>query len=78
MATTTKAPEDRFIGIPIDEFLAQTDAQTKAGRFSDGTEMKAPVREALQNLSKSLRAQRARASSYVFVYSRHIIIFIDF
>jgi len=77
MATATKA-EDRFVGIPIGDFLDQTDAQTKAGRFTDGTEMKPAVRDALQTFTKSLRSQKLRASSYVFVYSRHIIIFIDF
>lgn len=75
---SAKASEDRFIGIPIEEFLSQADVQTKAGRFSDGTEMKPHVREALQTFSKSLRGQQLRPSGYVFVYSRHIIIFIDF
>ncbi|HEX3068207.1 MAG TPA: hypothetical protein VHX14_06510 [Thermoanaerobaculia bacterium] len=75
---TTKGSPDRFIGISIEDFFEQTDAQTKAGRYSDGTEMKPVVRDALQNFSKSLRGQQLRISSYVFAFSRHVVIFIDF
>ena len=69
----------KYIGVSIEDFLEHTEAQLKAGTFSDGTAMKPQAREALGGIAKSLRTSpQLRISSYVFVFSRHVFIVIDF
>jgi len=78
MTSPTSAPETRFIGISAVEFLEHAEHNAKSGKFSDGTEIKPQVREALGVFTKSLAAQRAKWRHYVFVWSRHVFIIIDF
>ena len=68
----------QFIGVPLKDFLDGTRKQADAGKYSDGTAIKPNVREALTNLTNSLSRQRLRISSYVFVWSRHFFIIVDF
>jgi hypothetical protein len=68
----------QFIGVSIQDFLEGTRKQVATGSYSDGTAMKSNVREALTNLTNSLSKQRLRISSYVFVWSRHFFVVVDF
>jgi hypothetical protein len=72
------AEEVRFIGVPIQEFLAVTGKQVESGKYSDGTTIKPHVREALGHFQKALAEPKLAISSYVFVFSGHIFIVINF
>lgn len=68
----------QFIGVGIDDLLTHTEAELKAGQFDDGTKIKPEVREVLTQFTSSLRGAKARRRHYVFVWSRHIFIKIEF
>jgi len=68
----------QFIGVGIDELLTHTEAELKAGQFDDGTKIKPEVREALTQFTNSLRSAKAKRRHYVFVWSRHIFVKIEF
>lgn len=76
MATNTGAVQ--FIGVSAEEFLAHTEAELKAGKWADGTEVHPQIRESLQHLTKTATAQKAKPQYYVFVWSRFIFIKITF
>ena len=74
----TRAPEDKYFGVSIQEFLAATSAQVERGKYEDGTTIKPAVREALGQFTKRLQEPKLRISSYVFVFSRYFFIIIRF
>jgi len=75
---TAKTDNVQFVGVSIADFLAHTEGEVNAGAYHDGTKMNPHVREALQQFTHSLRATKAAAAYYVFVWSRFIFIKIEF
>ena len=74
----SKTEDVRFIGVSIEDFLAETSKEVKAGQFSDGTTIHPKVRDALSQFTKSLAEPRLRIQYYVFAFSRHVFIKISF
>jgi enamine deaminase RidA (YjgF/YER057c/UK114 family) len=68
----------KFIGVSIQEFLDVTGKQAESGKYSDGTTIKPQVRDALGKFHKALAEPSLRLSNYVFAFSRHVFISIDF
>jgi hypothetical protein len=68
----------QFIGVAIEDVISHTEAELKAGQFDDGTKIKPQVREALSSFTNSMRVARALPRHYIFVWSRHIFVKIDF
>ena len=78
MTSPDRSADPRFSGVSVAEFFDHAERQVKTGRFSDGTEIKPEVRDAIGQFTKALAAQRAKWRYYIFVWSRHFFIIIDF
>ena len=61
--------EPRFVGVPLDDFIARTESQVAAGAYSDGMEMPPAHREALGNYVKAVQASSRKPRFYVFCWS---------
>ena len=67
--------EVKFIGVSIDELLEYSEADLKR---MDEMKVNKDVRDSYDKFVKSLHNQRSRAATYLFVYSKFIVIFLEF
>jgi hypothetical protein len=67
-----------YIGISIDEFIDFATAELKAPPSPDGTKMDPKVKESYSNYIEALRSQRLKIRNYVFVFSKFIVVKINF
>lgn len=68
-------PEVKFIGVSIAELLEYSAADLKR---MDDMKVNKEVRDSYDKFVKSLHNQRTRASTYLFVYSKFVVIFLEF
>jgi hypothetical protein len=65
----------KFIGLSIDELLEHSVADL---RQMDEMKVDKEIRDSYDKLVKSLHNQRTRMSSYFFVYSKFIVLKLEF
>jgi hypothetical protein len=65
----------KYIGLSIDELLEHGAADLKS---MDEMKVDKEVRDGYDHLLKSLHNQRKRASTYFFVYSKFIVLKLEF
>jgi hypothetical protein len=65
--------EVKFVGLSVEDFVAVTSQHVNSGKYYDGTEVPAEIRQALGGLVKVLQAPQSHWTHYVFVWSTHVL-----
>jgi len=67
----------KYVGASIEEFIAISSQQLKAGKYFDGVTIPDEVRKGLDGFVKALQSPSINARHYVFVYSTHVFVNVE-